>query len=137
MPGRRILRWLAPVAAVAVAGTAFAPWTVSGYAVRHSFATVRSARLLGLGDHAVVTALLGAWYFVPALAAGAGLAAVLGRDRLAGVLAAAVGGAAVGAALVVWRAPVGTGVGVPLALAAGVVAALAGLALAVGDRPRR
>ena len=76
--------------AVVLAG--LLPWTVSGEVVRNSFATVRSARLLGIGDHAVITAALGAWYFVPAVAGLSCLAAVLGRNRLAGIMAAVVGG---------------------------------------------
>jgi hypothetical protein len=97
----RVARVGAPVAAVAVVVAGLLPWTVSGEAVRNSFATVRSARLLGIGDHAVITAVLGAWFFVPAVAGLACLAAVVGRNRLAGIGAAVVGGAALVAATAV------------------------------------
>ena len=131
----RILRWVGPAAAIVVVVAAFLPWTVSGSAARHSFATVRSARLLGLGDHPVLDVVLGAWYFVPAVAGLACLAAVLGRRRLAGAACAVVGAAAVIAAVAVLRAPLGIGVGVPVALVAGAVALVAGLRDAV--LPRR
>jgi hypothetical protein len=122
------------VAAIVVVAAAFLPWTVSGSVARHSFATVRSARLLGIGDHPLIDLVLGAWYFVPAVAGMAWLAAVLGRRRLAGAACAVVGAAAVGAAVAVLRAPLGIGAGVPVALIAGVVALVAGLRDAVLPR---
>jgi hypothetical protein len=127
----RVARVGAPVAAVAVVVAGLLPWTVSGEAVRNSFATVRSARLLGIGDHAVITAVLGAWFFVPAVAGLACLAAVVGRNRLAGIGAAVVGGAALVAATAVLRAPLSTGAGPWAALVAGLIALAAGLVLAV------
>jgi hypothetical protein len=126
-----------PVAAVVVVLAAFLPWTVSGSAARHSFATVRSARLLDLGDHPVTAAALGAWYFVPAVAGLACLAAALGRRRLAGVASAFVGAAALAAAVAVLRAPLGVGAGVWVALPAGAFALVAGLWQLLGPGRRR
>jgi hypothetical protein len=117
-----------PAASVVVVIAAFLPWTTSGTAVRNSFATVRSARLLGIGDAEVITTLLGLWYLVPALAGLALLSAVLGRFRLAGVISGVVGLAAVIASVAVARAPLEVGAGVVLARAAGLVALGAGLA---------
>jgi hypothetical protein len=125
----QVARVGAPAAAVAVVLAGLLPWTASGEVVRNSFATVRSARLLGIGDHAVITAVLGAWYFVPAVAGLSCLAAVLGRNRLAGIGAAVVGGAALLAATAVLHAPLSTGAGPWVALVAGAVALASGLAL--------
>ena len=113
---------------------ALLPWTISGTAVRNSFATVRSARLLGIGDSTVITALLGLWYLVPALAGVALLGAVLGRSRVAGVASAVVGIAALTAASAVARAPLATGAGVWMAFAAGAVALVGGVAALVPTR---
>jgi hypothetical protein len=129
MDPRPVRRWLAPAAAVVVAAAAVAPWTLSGSAERNSFATVRSARLLGLGDHPVIAALLAAWYFVPALAGLACLAAILHRGRLAGIASAVVGAAALAAGAAVLRSPLAPRAGVWVALVAGLVALAGGAVL--------
>jgi hypothetical protein len=132
---------VAGAAAVAgLAGTvaaAFLPWTVSGAAVRNSFASVRTARLLDSGDHAALSAVLGAWYAMPALAAATVLALVLGRRRLAGAGALVVGGAALVLAGAVLAAPIAHGAGPVVALATGALAGAGGLGLLRGRSRRR
>jgi hypothetical protein len=130
----RVARAVALGAAAGVVAAAFLPWTVSGSVARDSFATVRSARLIGLGGPDWVTAALGAWYFVPALVLGAVLAAVLGRDRGAGAAAAGAGLAALVGALVVLRSPVAAGIGVIVAVPVAAVAVVAGGVLALTAR---
>jgi hypothetical protein len=125
---------VAAVTAVAgIGGTvaaAFLPWTVSGAAARNSFATVRTARLLDLGDHAALSVLLGAWFAVPALAAATVLALVLGRRRLAAAGAVLVGALALVLAVAVLVAPIAHGAGPVVAVATGLLALAGGIALA-------
>jgi hypothetical protein len=130
----RVARVAAPVGAAGVVVAAVLPWTASGTAERTSFATVRTARLLDLGDSALVSAALGGWYFVPALAALTCLGVVIGRDRLAGVPALVVGVAALVLATCVLLAPLGARAGVWLGLVAGATALVAGLRLVAGRR---
>jgi hypothetical protein len=125
------------VAVTGLVGTvaaAFLTWTVSGAAGRNSFASVRTARLLDSGDHAAASALLGVWYAVPALAAAAVLALVLGRRRLAGAGAIVVGVLALALAGAVLAAPIAHGAGPVVALATGVLALAGGVALARSGR---
>jgi drug/metabolite transporter (DMT)-like permease len=128
------------VAVAGIVGTvaaAFLTWTVSGAATRNSFASVRTARLLDSGDHAAVSALLGIWYAVPALAAATVLALVLGRRRWAGAGAIVVGVLAIALAGAVLAAPIAHGAGPVVALATGVAALAGGVALARSARPAR
>jgi hypothetical protein len=131
---RVVVRALALAAAAGVLGAAFLPWTVSGSVVRDSFATVRSARLIGIGGPDGVGVALGAWYFVPAVVLAAVLAAVLGRERWAGAASVVVGLAVLAGALVVLRSPVATGIGVIVAVPSAVVAVVAGAVLALSGR---
>ena len=89
--------------AAAVVLSAFLPWAGSGSAERSGFELARTVDVLGLADAGWRRAVLVGFWLSPLLVALAWTVAVLGRARLAGALAAAVGVVAVAAAVLVLR----------------------------------
>ena len=115
-----------------VVAAAFLPWAASGRAERSSFALFRVADHLDLLPEGWLATLARLWPLVPFAAACAAAAVALGRPRVAGVLALALGAAVVAAAVLVVRSPLPPRVGTWLAMVAGVGAALAGAVAVVG-----
>lgn len=115
---------------------AFLPWIISGQTTRNSFTTVQVARRLGVVDSDVVSTMLAGWYFLPLGAVLVGVLAVLDRRRPMAVLAGALGLAGGAFAFAVLRAPIESGVGVWVSMAAGIgtlLAAVVSLSLPVGS----
>lgn len=121
----RVATVVAVAAAVAVAGSFLLPWARTGRAVRSGFALARTAEVLGLADAVPLRVLVVGVWLTPMLAGLAWTAAVLGRERSAGALAALSGALAVSAGAVV----VGVGgVRPEVGCWAGMVAGVAALA---------
>jgi hypothetical protein len=107
-------------------------WVRSGRATRSSFATLRSARVLGVLD-GVAGHLAPLWFLLPAVVGVAWLAAGLGRPRWVGALAVLIGVGALAAVAGVARSPLPTGPGVPLTAAGGSLALIGGLVAVITD----
>lgn len=130
------------VAAVAASGSVvlayLLPWARSGRVDRSAFALAGTVDLLGLASGPARGALLAAFWLSPLLAGGVCVAAVLGRPRLAGVLAGAVGAASIAAAVTVLRAGrVEAALGVPVGIVLGAAAMVLGAWLARTARQER
>lgn len=140
-PGRRrrlpVATVVAVGATVAVAGSFLLPWARSGQAVRSGFALARTVDVLGLADAAPLRALLVGVWLTPMLAGLAWTAAVLGRSRAAGLLAALAGalGFAAGA-VVLASSGVTVQAGCGAGMVAGVAAFVGGALAASTGRPR-
>ena len=125
---------LAGVAGI-VAG-AFLPWVVSGQTTRNSFTTVQVARTLGVVDEGLAVVALGAWFFVPVTAVATVVLVVLGRRRVGGALALALGVASVAFAVLVLRGPIETAAGVKVTFAAGLASCVATVMFLAGPGRR-
>ena len=117
---------VAAVGTIAVA--AALPWAHTGRASRSAFALARTADELGVVRGPLARALFVGLAFLPAAAAAAWVAAVLGWRLVVAGLGAVAGLLTFVGVAAVWRAPVDLGAGVALAALAGVVA-LVGAAL--------
>jgi hypothetical protein len=119
---RRAAAVLTVAGALGAAAATALPWARSGRAERSGFALARLADALGAADRFPLRGLVIAVAFLPALAAATWVAGVLGRRGLMAGLGAMTGAVALVGALVVWRTPVETEYGAPLAAASGVLA---------------
>lgn len=127
-----VVGWAAvAIGVVGITVGAFLPWLQTGAATRNSFAVVRAARRLGVIDNDVASGVLGAWYFVPLLAALVVLLVALRRPRAAGALAMVVGAVVAVIAVVVLRSPTAVEVGPSVALVAGLSALSGGTMVVV------
>jgi hypothetical protein len=117
---------------------AFLGWVRSGARVRSSFATLRSARTLGV-LHGAVARLAPLWFLLPVVVGLVFLAVGLRRWRLAGALSLVAGSGALLAVAAVQRSPLPIRPGVWVTAVGGVLALLGGAGLVVlfGGRPRR
>lgn len=130
--GLDVVGWAAIViGAVGITVGAFLPWLETGAATRHSFAVVRAARRLGVIDDEVASGVLGAWYFVPLLAAIVVLLVAVRRPRAAAVLAIVLGVVVCVVAAVVLRSPAPVGIGPLVAFASGTVTVSGGAVVIV------
>lgn len=130
-------RWpdlLCVAATAGVAVSAALPWARTGRATRSAFALARTADEIGVLEGPGARVLFIGLAFLPAMVAGAWLAAVLRRRRALGVLAALAGLLAVVGAVVVWDAPVEAAVGPAAGAGTGTVALLAAAATALPER---
>ena len=133
--GVRVARVVAVAAAVAVAGSFLLPWARSGRAVRSGFALARTVDALGLADAPALRALLLGVWLTPRLVALAWTAAVLGRWRVTGALAALAGALAVAAGALVGTADgISVEPGCWTGMVAGVAAITAGVMAATTAR---
>lgn len=110
-------------------------WVRSGATMRNSFATVRSARSLGVLEGGWEAAA-SAWYLLPLAVGLCWLAIAARRPGLTGALAAVVGVTGALAVLAVSRAPLSRGQG-PFVSASGSALALAGAVTLAFDVRRR
>jgi hypothetical protein len=118
---------------------AFSGWVRSGARVRSSFATLRSARTLGV-LHGTAAQLAPLWFLLPVAVGLVFLAVGLRRWRLAGALSLLVGAGALLAVVAVQRSPLPTRPGVWVTAVGGVLALLGGASLIVRaslDCPRK
>jgi hypothetical protein len=117
------------VAAIALIAVAAAlPWAHTGRASRSAFALARTAEEIGVVRGPLARALFVGLAFLPATAAGAWIAAVMGWRRVVAALGIVAGLLTFVGVIAVWRAPVDVGAGVVLAAVAG-LSALTGAAL--------
>jgi hypothetical protein len=137
--GRGMSRQVATVAAVAasvaVLAAALLPWHRSGSVDRNAFSLARAARDIGAVDGTVPRGLLTASFAMPALVAGAWLAATFRRHRLLAMLGGTVGAIGLAGAIAILASPIRPGSGVWAALAAGTAGIAAALVLVL--LPRR
>ena len=110
-------------------------WVRSGARMRNSFASVRSARTLGVLDGRSAT-IAAAWYLLPLAVGFCWLACGTGRRAASGLLAVLVGLGGVAAVVAATRAPVGLGNG-PVVTALGSALALVGAVALAFDGRRR
>jgi hypothetical protein len=121
---------------VLVVVASFLPWMRSGTHHRSSYSLVSVVRRIHVTDSAALGALARLWPTVPMLAAGAVLALVRGRPRIAGFLGAVVSAATIFLAVAVKRAPVAAEGGTTTALV-GAIMALTGSVAVQAARPRQ
>jgi hypothetical protein len=120
-------------ASLAVVALSLLPWGRSGRVGRSSYRLVNAAERLDVLE-GTQRDLARLWYLIPALAAGVWLAALLGRRRLAGTLALAVGVLALTAAVITIRSPLEVQPAAPLAGLAGGLGASAAIVLLTGRK---
>lgn len=113
---------------------AFLGWVRSGARVRSSFATIRSARTLGV-LHGMAAHLAPLWFLVPVAVGLVFLAVGLRRWRLAGTLSLVVGAGGLLAVAAVHRSPLPVRPGVWVTAVGCVLALLGGAGLMVQRKP--
>ena len=127
---------LATLSAVVAAGCTFLGWVTSGRSVRSSYGLFQAAGRAGLlPDSVEKLGLL--FFFVPAVAGAAMVAAALGRGRLAATLALVVGVATTTAALLVVLSPLSVRIPAMVAGIAGALAAGASLVVLAARTDRQ
>ncbi len=124
---------VAVAASVAVGALSLLPWGRSGRVGRSSYRLVTAAERLDVLE-GTQRDLARLWYLLPALVAGVWLAAFLGRSRLVGTLALAVGVLALTAAIITIRSPLAVQPAAPLAGVAGGLGALAAIVVLTGRK---
>jgi hypothetical protein len=131
--GRGLMAVTLTGAAAVLVGT-FLPWLRSGEVWRNSYAVWRSADHLGVVSGLVLEVVYLTWFLLPVGAGLLVLSHALGRHRVGDVIAVPLAALpAVGAALVL-RAPLPSGVGVPVTIVGALL--LLG-AVVMGHRRRR
>jgi hypothetical protein len=136
MVGRTAATGTTVAAVVAIAVAAFLPWARSGRVARSAFGLARAADEVGVVRGPLARALFVGLAFLPAAAAAAWVAAFLGRQAVVATLGAVAGSLTIVGAVAVWRAPVVTGFGVPVAVAAGVAGIVGAMAIVLTERKR-
>ncbi|MDQ1401879.1 MAG: hypothetical protein QOG03_195 [Actinomycetota bacterium] len=122
-----MVAWLAVAAAAACALGAAGPWARSGSADRSGYRLLALASALRVHPTWAVRVGLVAIATLPALAAGAWIAAALQRDRWVATLALAASVVVLINSVAVLRSPLALRWGVALSIGAAAVAAVAGV----------
>ncbi len=140
-PRRRQVSVAAKAAMLAGAGVvvtgSFLGWVISGTVTRDSYATIRSARNLGVVGGTFWEVLLSVWFAVPLLAAGVVVGLAFARRRPMIASAAITGSTAVAVSGAVLAAPVDHGAGPAVTLTGGALAILGAVAESACGAPAR